>query len=88
MFREKYWKDHRSYKAFLIRLWLTSEAGISTWRASVEDAGTGRKIYFASLSALFTYLLDETRVVNDIEECSIVDRNIDRINRDKRTNKV
>ena len=67
MLREPNKKNHRSYKAFLIRLWLTSEADIATWRASVEDAATGRKQYFASLSAMFIYLLDETGVVNDIE---------------------
>jgi hypothetical protein len=55
----------RPYKAFLVRLWLTSEAGGSTWRASIEEAASGRKVTFACLSALFHFLLEETQVEAD-----------------------
>ncbi len=55
----------RSYKAFMLRLWPASIVDLSTWRASVEEAASGRKYTFTSLSALFSFLLKETQTEVD-----------------------
>ncbi len=47
------------YRAYLLRVWSTHEAGASVERASLEEAGTGRVLGFASLEELFVYLLEQ-----------------------------
>lgn len=57
--------ETRYYKAFMVRLWPASSADLSIWRASVEEAASGRKYTFTSLSALFSFLLKETQTEVD-----------------------
>ena len=45
------------YVSFLLRLWQSDEDGYLVWRASLESAQTGEKLYFASLGLLLDYLL-------------------------------
>ena len=45
------------YVSFLLRLWQSDEDGHLVWRASLESAQTGEKLYFASLGLLLDYLL-------------------------------
>jgi hypothetical protein len=44
------------YVAYMLRLWMTEEAGIPAWRASLECPRTGEMLYFASLTRLFQFL--------------------------------
>jgi hypothetical protein len=48
-----------TYRAYLLRLWLTDleGAGAAGWRASLEDSRTGERLGFASLEQLFAFLL-------------------------------
>ena len=41
------------YRAFLLRVWCEGEA----WHASLQNAVTGEKIYFATLERLCLFLL-------------------------------
>lgn len=43
------------YRAFILRVWCESEGGM--WRASLQNATTGEKIYFATLERLCLFLL-------------------------------
>lgn len=49
-----------SYRAFILRVWCEGERGM--WRASLQNAVTGKKLYFATLERLCLFLLslDET----------------------------
>ncbi|MGD2165391.1 MAG: hypothetical protein PVH50_07660 [Anaerolineae bacterium] len=50
----------RDYVAYLLRFWqVGGEDGVA-WRASLESAGTGERVGFASLDDLFRYLERET----------------------------
>ncbi len=44
------------YVAYMLRLWMTEEAGKSSWRASLECPRTGDMLYFPSLNRLFQFL--------------------------------
>jgi hypothetical protein len=44
------------YVAYMLRLWMSEEAGKSVWRASLECPRTGEMLYFASLTPLFQFL--------------------------------
>jgi hypothetical protein len=44
-----------SYRAFVLRVWRDGEQG--PWRASLQDAGAGKKVYFATLERLCLFLL-------------------------------
>ncbi|MBN1484802.1 MAG: hypothetical protein JXA37_08780 [Chloroflexia bacterium] len=48
------------YRSYLLRLWPTRSHEEEVWRASLEQAGSGQMSGFASLQALFDYLLAET----------------------------
>ena len=48
------------YVAYLIRLWLSDNAGEPVWRGSLEDPHTGNRLGFADLSSLFEYLRRQT----------------------------
>ncbi len=52
------------YHSFLLRLWRPPE-GDCCWRASLEDARTGRRIGFPGLEELFTVLMQETESDGD-----------------------
>lgn len=44
------------YIAYLLRLWQESHNGQTVWRASLEDAQSGKLHGFGSLAALFAFL--------------------------------
>jgi hypothetical protein len=46
------------YVAYMLRLWMSEEAGKRTWRASLECPKTGDMLYFATISRLFQFLED------------------------------
>lgn len=50
--------DPANYRAYLIRLWRDGTA--QTWRASVQPVAGGATVRFASLEALFDFLLSQT----------------------------
>lgn len=50
--------DPATYRAYLVRLW--QEGSRNVWRASVQSAESGTIARFASLDALFDFLLSET----------------------------
>ena len=50
---------HDGYHSFLLRLWRPPE-GDCCWRASLEDARSGRRIGFPGLEELFAFLMQET----------------------------
>lgn len=43
------------YRAFVLRVWRDGEQG--AWRASLQNAATGQKLYFATLERLCLFLL-------------------------------
>ncbi|UCC85561.1 MAG: hypothetical protein JSV81_11895 [Anaerolineales bacterium] len=53
-------EEKRAYKAYLLRVWESSDKGKRLWRASVESPGTGERRGFASLEALFAFLKEQT----------------------------
>jgi hypothetical protein len=48
----------KKYRVYLLRLW-RAETPDPGWRASLEDPHTGKRIGFASLEQLFTFLMDQ-----------------------------
>jgi hypothetical protein len=48
------------YQSYLLRLWRVDSGAHSTWRASLDDPRTGKRLGFASLEQLFAFLMDET----------------------------
>lgn len=48
--------ERSSYISYMLRLWRVNEAGASLWRASLEDPHTGKRMGFADLEGLFTFL--------------------------------
>ena len=44
------------YLSYLLRLWVTTDAGQTLWRASLECPSGGARRGFASLSELFAFL--------------------------------
>ncbi len=48
------------YYSYLLRLWETTDGNLPVWRAMLELPATGEKRSFASLDALFAYLVCET----------------------------
>ena len=48
----------KKYRSYLLRLW-RAEASDEGWRASLEDARTGKRIGFASLEQLFAFLMEQ-----------------------------
>jgi hypothetical protein len=47
-----------NYSAYVVRLW--QESPDTLWRASAQCAGTGEKLYFATLAELFVFLEAQT----------------------------
>ena len=47
------------YHAYLLRIWQSNGAEDAGWRASLQDTTDGRRIGFASLEALFVYLMND-----------------------------
>jgi hypothetical protein len=48
------------YLAYMLRLWQVDGEGQLTWRASLESPHTGERHGFASLEALFAFLVAQT----------------------------
>jgi hypothetical protein len=44
------------YTSYLLRIWCSMDVEPHTWRAYLENLATGKRIGFASLDALFTFL--------------------------------
>jgi hypothetical protein len=44
------------YVAYMLRIWMTEEAGKPAWRASLESPRSGDMLYFPSLNRLFQFL--------------------------------
>jgi hypothetical protein len=57
--------DRSRYLAYLLRLWQVDSGKESTWRASLEDAQTGKIRGFATLDDLFQFLRQEVTVPPD-----------------------
>jgi hypothetical protein len=55
--------QRRSYLAYLLRLWQVAKEDGTGWRASLENAHTGRRRSFANLAELFSFLEEETRQI-------------------------
>jgi hypothetical protein len=56
------------YVAYMLRLWMTEEAGKMNWRASLECPRTGDMLYFASLTRLFQFLESGEKIPERGEE--------------------
>lgn len=52
--------DQQRYKSYLLRLWRVHRPGGATWRASLEEPGTGARLGFSSITRLHEFLLDQT----------------------------
>jgi hypothetical protein len=48
--------EETRYLSYLLRLWAVKSAGVTYWRASLENPTTGDRQGFPNLEALFTYL--------------------------------
>ena len=52
-----------NYRAYLLRIWQAGEANDAgsdaVWQASLQDATTNQRMGFASLEALFAFLMNE-----------------------------
>ncbi len=48
------------YLSYLLRLWETTDGEEHLWRASLECPGTGDRLGFPTIEALFAYLQQET----------------------------
>jgi hypothetical protein len=49
-----------AYFSYLLRLWLAGDDDQPEWRAALIDPQTGQRQGFASLEALFAFLLERT----------------------------
>ena len=63
-------REKRTYISYLLRLWWVSEAGQSTWRASLDDPRTGERLGFSSLPELFEFLEKQTKECESIARIS------------------
>jgi hypothetical protein len=52
----------RRYLAYLLRLWLSDNAGRPVWRGSLEDPHTGSRIGFGDVQSLLAYLSRQTEL--------------------------
>jgi hypothetical protein len=64
--------QQKQYLAYLLRLWRVKQKNENGWRASLESPHTGEVRGFASLEALFTFLLEQIQTEN-------TDKSIDQI---------
>ncbi len=58
------------YRSYLLRIW-KARFDHATWRASLERVGSGKQHSFASLQALFEYLVEITQNPPGAEEGSM-----------------
>ena len=57
--------------SYLLRLWRNPEPENFEWHASLEIPETGERIGFATMEALFTYLMDLTEEPNAPPEIEV-----------------
>lgn len=53
--------------SFILRLWRVEQSDTLSWRASVENPETGKRIGFSSLEQLFAFLIDFTEINCDLQ---------------------
>jgi hypothetical protein len=53
--------DTQRYRAYLLRLWQTSEGETAVWRVLLEDPRTGERHGFADLNSLYAFLNEMCR---------------------------
>jgi hypothetical protein len=58
-------EEQRRYISYLLRLWQVLSKDGLVWRASLEQASSGKRRGFASLADLFAFLEQETASVNE-----------------------
>lgn len=58
-------EKQREYLAYMLRIWSVRDNGKILWRASVENAQTGERRGFASLSDLFEYLQSQAAAMSE-----------------------
>jgi hypothetical protein len=56
------------YVTYLLRLWCAGDAGLSVWRAALENPRTGERQVFANLAALCVFLEEKTRSPSVLDE--------------------
>jgi hypothetical protein len=66
--------DLYQYRSYLLRIWRVRVED-ETWRASLERIGSGERRSFASLQALFEYLVETTHNLTGAEERSVDGQN-------------
>jgi hypothetical protein len=57
-----------AYLSYLLRLWYVTSDPQTGWRASLQDAQTGKRIGFATLDDLFRYILEQCQVQPEEDE--------------------
>jgi hypothetical protein len=62
--------ETRRYRSYLLRIW-QAHSDHETWRASLERVGSDEWRNFASLPALFEYLIETTQNSPEAEEGSV-----------------
>jgi hypothetical protein len=70
------------YLSYLLRLWQTTSGGKLAWRASLEDARTGKRRGFSCLDDLVAFLcaqVDETAERPGSTDDSHPERRIERV---------
>lgn len=55
-------EERTNYQSYLLRMWQTTDGDQVIWRASLDSPGTGERLSFASLEALFAFLEVQTAV--------------------------
>lgn len=58
----------RRYLAYLLRLWLSDNAGQPVWRGSLEDPHSGSRIGFGDVQSLLTYLNQQTEIPPSVSD--------------------
>ena len=60
--------ERPNYQSYLLRMWQTTDGDQVIWRASLDNPGTGERLSFASLEALFAFLKVQTAVDRSKEQ--------------------
>ena len=59
--------ERPDYLSYLLRLWRVREGKGDVWRASLQHPGSGERVRFRTLEALFGFLRRETGAAQDAE---------------------
>ena len=57
-----------TYLSYLLRLWRVTSDPQTGWRASLQDAQTGKRTGFATLDDLIRYVLEQCQVQTEGDE--------------------